>query len=95
MELVYATAARWRPPPDRTILLVDDTATCISRIQERTGAAVSREDQALVARAAELYAWQAAREPDRFGVIRRTDRDPEETIGELVHACTLPPARRP
>lgn len=95
MELVYATAARWRPPPDRTILLVDDTATCISRLQERTGVTVSRQDQALVARAAELYAWQADREPDRFRVIRRSGRDPEETINELARACTLPTDRRP
>jgi dTMP kinase len=95
MELVYATAARWRPPPDRTILLVDDTATCLSRLQERTGAAVSRQDQALVARAAELYARQAAREPERFRVIRRTGKNPEETIGDLVAACTLQPAGRP
>lgn len=95
MELVYATAARWRPPPDRTILLVDDTAACLSRLQQRTGVTASREDQALVARAAELYAGQAAREPERFRVIRRTGKNPEETIGDLVAACALPPAGRP
>ena len=95
MDLVYATAGRWRPPPDRTILLTDDTARCLSRLRERTGAAVSRQDQALVERAAGLYEGQAAREPGRFRVIRRAGRDPEETIGELVAACALPPAGRP
>lgn len=47
-----------------------------------------------MARAAELYAWQAAREPGRFRVIRRTGKNPEETIGDLVAACALLPAGR-
>lgn len=43
-----------------------------------------------------LYAWQAAREPAReparFRVIDLAGRSTEETVGELVRACTVPVA---
>jgi dTMP kinase len=95
MDLIYATARRWRPLPDLTLLLTDTPTACTVRLQQRTGLTISAADRALIARAAELYASQAAREPGRFRVVDRTGRSTEETVGELAEACALPTAGRP
>jgi dTMP kinase len=91
MELIYATAGRWRPPPDLTLLLTDDLDTCISRLEQRTGRTIAAADRELISRAAQLYADQAAREPDRFKVINRGGRTAADTVDELVRACTTEP----
>ena len=92
MELVYATAGHWRPPPDLTLLLTDDIAACISRLENRTSRTVSAADHALISRAAGLYARQAVREPARFRVIDLAGRTTEEAVGEVARACTIPAA---
>jgi dTMP kinase len=89
-ELVYATAAHWCPLPDLTLLLVDNTAACVARFEERTGHAISAADLALINGAARLYARLAASAPARFRVIDRTGRSEDETVSELVRACADP-----
>ena len=92
VQQIYATAARWRPLPDRTLLLVDDFDVCMARFERRTRHAVSAADRALVRRAAELYAFQAARAPRRFRTVNRVGRSGQETLEELCRACTCRPA---
>jgi dTMP kinase len=87
MQQIYATAARWRPLPDCTLLLVDDFDVCVARFERRTGYAISAADRALIGRAEELYAIQAAREPRRFRIVNRAGRDEQETLEELCQAC--------
>lgn len=89
---IYATADHWRPQPDLTLLLVDDLNACLARFEARTRHAVCDADRALVARVAQLYETQAAREPMRFRTINRADRSSPETLDELYQACTLGPA---
>jgi dTMP kinase len=91
MDQIYATADHWRPRPDLTILLTDTTTACGVRLQQRTGLTISTADRKLIARAADLYAWQAAREPDRFRVVNRAGRSAEETVEELLDACVAIP----
>jgi dTMP kinase len=92
VQQIYATAARWRPLPERTLLLVDDFDVCLARFERRTGRAISAADRALVRRAAELYAFQAARESGRFRTVNRVGRSEQETLEELCRACTCRPA---
>jgi dTMP kinase len=90
-QRIYATAAHWRPLPDRTLLIADDVSTCLTRLERRTGRAISAADRALVSRAGQLYALQAAREPARIRTMNRTGRSPRETLEELCQEC-VPPA---
>jgi dTMP kinase len=89
-QRIYATAARWRPLPERTLLLVDDFDVCVARFEQRTGCAVSSADRVLMRRAAELYALQAALEPGRFCIVNRTGRSEQDTLEELCRACVGP-----
>ena len=73
-QQIYATAAHWRPLPDPTLLLVDDFDVCLARFEQRTGRTVSSADRALMRRVAELYANQAALEPERFRTVNRAGR---------------------
>jgi dTMP kinase len=91
-QRIYAAVARWRPLPDRTLLLVDDFDVCVARFEQRTGCAVSSADRALMRRAAELYAVQAALEPGRFCIVNRIDRSEQQTLEELCRACVGPMA---
>lgn len=86
-QQIYATAARWRPLPDRTLLLVDDFDVCVARFEQRTGCAVSSADRALMRRVAELYAVQAALEPERFCTVNRAGCSQQDTLEELCWAC--------
>lgn len=87
MDLVYGTARRYLPLPGLTFLITDDPDACAARLQQRTGQQVTAADRALMERAAQLYAWQAAREPDRFRVISRAGRTAEEAAAEMAAAC--------
>ncbi len=91
-QQIYATAAHWRPLPDRSLLLVDDFDVCLSRFEQRTRRAVSSADRALMRRAAELYVLQAALEPERFHTVNRLGRSEQETLEELSRACVGPKA---
>jgi dTMP kinase len=86
-QLIYATAARWRPLPDLTLLLTDDLDTCISRFQARTGHILPPGDRALIARASQLYDRIAAQQPHRFAVIDRAGRTETEVIDHMRAAC--------
>jgi len=93
-QQIYATAARWRPLPDRTLLLVDDFDVCVARFEQRTGCAVSFADRALMRRAADLYAVQAALEPERFCTVNRAGCSQQDTLEELCRACVGATAAR-
>ena len=90
-ERIYATARHWRPLPDRTLLLTDAPATCLGRLEQRTGHTFSTEDRALIGRAGQMYAAQAAREPGRFRIIDRAGRTTGETVQDMRRACSRPP----
>jgi dTMP kinase len=86
-DRVYAMAGRWRPAPHRTVLLVDDVTSCLSRFERRIGESLSAEDRVLLTRVADLYLAQAAREPGRFIIIDRRGRDGRAVTAQLRRAC--------
>jgi dTMP kinase len=91
---IYATAWHWRPPPDRTILLVDDLEVCINRFEDRLGLTLPSADRRLIKTAARLYAAQAAAEPERFTVVSRAGRSEDDVLDELRHLCLTAPSGR-
>lgn len=86
-QLIYATAAHWRPLPDLTLLLMDDLDTCIDRFQARTGHILPPGDRTLIARASQLYNGIAAQQPQRFVVIDRAGQTETEVIDHMLAAC--------
>lgn len=87
-DRVHRAAARFMPLPDRTILLTDDFETCVGRYERRSGAPMSSQDRALVARAAELYVERADRAPGRFVVLDRRGRTEDDVVLQLCRLCT-------
>lgn len=86
-RLIYATAARWRPLPDLTLLLTDDLDTCIGRFEARTGHVLPPGDRTLIERASQLYDLIAARQPHRIVTIGRSGRTEAEVISLMRAAC--------
>lgn len=86
-QRIYGAARRWRPLSDLTILLVDDLDACLDRFERRVGSPLSARDRTLVGRVEQLYARQAAREPERFLIVDRAGRAEDEILEELHEAC--------
>jgi dTMP kinase len=87
-RLICATIERWRPLPDLAVLIVDDVEVCAQRFASRLGRPVQADELALMRRASELYARQAAAEPGRFHVVDRRGRSEVQTLAELTTICT-------
>jgi len=85
-EQVLATARRWRPMPDATILLTGDREVCTARFAARIGRSLAARDLEVIAQADQLYRELAAAEPARFTVVDVTGHGPEET-GKAVEAA--------
>ncbi|MGN2639024.1 hypothetical protein ACTD5D_23245 [Nocardia takedensis] len=93
-DLITATAAIWRPPPDRVLLLVDDIDACVARYARRRGSPITTEERALIECADRMYRARAHRDPRRFRVIDRAGRDEaavvEQMFGEIIEAAGGP-----
>lgn len=86
-QRIQAIAARWRPAPELTMLIVDNLDVCAGRFSERIGRPLREDERSLMRWAHQLYAWQAARAPDRFVVIDRAGRSEEDTLAQLCDDC--------
>jgi dTMP kinase len=84
---IHAVAARWRPLPDLTLLLVDDLEVCARRFANRIGRSLREDELALMQRADDLYARQAAADPARFVVINRAAATEEEVLARMRQVC--------
>jgi dTMP kinase len=91
---IAAVAARWRPPPDLTLLLVDDPDTCAARFAARLGRSLQPNERALMGQANQLYARLAAAEPARFVVVDRAGRTDAETLSTIHETCLAHVRRR-
>ncbi|MFE4333271.1 thymidylate kinase [Streptomyces sp. NPDC056831] len=85
-QQILATARRWRPVPDATILLTGDRKVSAARFAARIGRELTARDQEVIEQAEQLYRDLAAAEPDRFTVIDVTGQDAEGT-GKAVEAA--------
>lgn len=86
MERIHATAAAFRPPPDLTLLLLDDPAKCARRYALRTGRPLDAGERALSDCATALYRHWAEREPGRFRVVDRRGLDEDAAVDLLARA---------
>lgn len=84
-QQIYQTAAQWLPVPDLTLLITDDLDNCWRRWAEREGTPLTAQQQRLVSRVTGLYHRQAAHEPERFRIVARAGRDPDEIVAEMAH----------
>lgn len=86
-QRIQVVAARWRPLPDLTLLLVDDLEVSARRFAQRIGRSLQEDELALMRRADDLYARQAAADPGRFVVINRAGTTEEEILGRMQQVC--------
>jgi dTMP kinase len=80
---IYRTVLRSRPAPTRSLLIVDDTAACITRYEQRIGCPISASDRSLVQAAARIYPEWAALEPTRWVTVDRRGLEEETVLAEL------------
>jgi dTMP kinase len=85
---IHSMATFWRPPPDMTLLIVDDIEECFRRYARREGYPMTDEERALVSRVARLYMRLADHDPQRFRVVHRAGR-PETDIAAETHRLVL------
>jgi dTMP kinase len=78
-EHILATARRWRPMPDATLLLTGDLPVCVGRFTDRIGRTLPASARQVIEQTDRLYRELAAAEPDRFTVIDVTGHGPQET----------------
>jgi dTMP kinase len=84
-QQIHATAAMWRPPPELTLLVLDDITHCLRRYAEREGAPMTEEEQHLLTRVARLYQRLAEHEPDRIRIVHRAGRSEHDILAEMEH----------
>ncbi|MFB7577606.1 thymidylate kinase [Streptomyces hydrogenans] len=93
-DQILATARRWRPMPDATILLTGDQETCLARFAARIGRTVPSDAREIIEQTEHLYRELAAAEPKRYTVIDVTGRAPEETGKAVENAVRAIAERR-
>jgi dTMP kinase len=82
-QQIHATAAMWRPPPELTLLILDDLTRCLRRYAEREGGPMTSEEEHLVTRVARLYQRLAEHEPARTRVVHRAGRNEHDVLTEM------------
>src|SRR5262249_8986355 len=85
---ILALAERWRPPPDLTILLVDDVTTALQRAERRDATAYTPEQRQLHGRAAGLFERLAEADPQRIPIIDRRQLGPDEAVARMADLIT-------
>lgn len=84
-------AAAWRPMPDLTILIADDTDTAIGRAQRRDRRTYNAEQRRIHHRAAVLYARLALDDPARMPVLDRRSLTTRQLIAQMAHLIAAAP----
>jgi len=77
----------FRPPPDYTILLLDDRDTCLNRFEQRLSITLTRRDRQLVDRIEQLYQALAASEPERYIPLTVTGLTANQSAHRLAAVC--------
>jgi dTMP kinase len=88
---LLALAAAWRPLPDLTILITDDTSAALRRAQRRDGRTYNTEQRRIHQRAAVLYARLAHDGPARMPVLDRRTLNTGQLVAEMARLITTAP----
>lgn len=86
-------AARWRPLPDLTVLITDDTTTAVQRAERRDGVSYTAEQWRLHRRAATLFEHLASADRDHVRLIDRRLHDPDRTVAAIRNWIAAAPRR--
>ncbi|PZG45046.1 thymidylate kinase [Spongiactinospora gelatinilytica] len=78
-----AMAAQWRPPPYRTVLVVDDDRTCLARWNAREGRSPTPSERSLMRQASRLY----QRLLQHYTIIDRRELNEQQAVQALLNAC--------
>jgi len=85
-------AAAWRPMPDLTILITDDTGVAIGRAQQRDGRTYSAEHRRMHERAARLFARLARDDTARMPVLDRRTLSAGQLVADMARLIDTAPA---
>jgi dTMP kinase len=75
--------SRWRPLPDRIILVTDDVETAVSRAEQRDAYNCPPDERHLHHRAAALYEHLAADDPERIRILDRRQLDTDDAVEQM------------
>ena len=84
-------ASAWRPMPDLTILIADDTDIAIGRAQRRDGRTYTAEQRRMHERAALLYARLALDDTARMPVLDRRALSTRQLVAEMARLIATAP----
>jgi dTMP kinase len=85
---VLSATRRWRPPPDATILLTGDLATCARRFADRIGHRLSPADMQVIERVDVLYRTMATRDSRRYTSVDVACLSPGESARAVSQIVT-------
>lgn len=85
---ILTLAGCWRPLPDLTILLTDDTATAVRRAEQRDNIPYTAAQWRLHHRAAALFDLLATDDPDRIRVLDRRQINDDHAVGWMCSWIT-------
>ncbi|GAA4198157.1 hypothetical protein GCM10022252_48120 [Streptosporangium oxazolinicum] len=86
---ILALAGRWRPLPDRVILIADDVESALSRAEARDRRVFSAEEKRLHALSARLFLDLAQSDPGCVRLLDRRDIEEDEAISLLAPWLSL------
>jgi dTMP kinase len=94
---ILELAAEWRPLPDLTLLVTDDVAAAVDRLERRDHRRCTPGERQLHQRAGWLFMQLAAEEPARVRVIDRRDTDNDMVVEQMTVAVAgaRPREKRP
>lgn len=85
---IYALAARWRRPPDRTFLIEDRFDVAVQRCEQREGHALTMDEVAVLRRASQLYTLYACEHASRIVTLKRPMLSNEELLQRMSDHLT-------
>lgn len=91
---ILELASHWRPLPDLTLLLLDDVATAIGRLEHRDGTRCPPEQRRMHHRADRIFTQLADADPRHVSVVDQRHTAHDAVIGQMLSAITQAPPRR-
>jgi dTMP kinase len=86
-EQILRQAVLFRPPPDYTVLLLDEREACLGRFEQRLNIELTQRDRQLVGRIEQLYRALADAEPDRYIPLTVIGMTANQSAHRLAALC--------
>lgn len=92
-DQIINSVACWRPLPDLTVVITDDTEAAVMRAEARDGISYTAEQWRLHHRAADLFEQLANADPDRIRILDRRQHDTDHLVTAIGTYIESTPAR--